>query len=276
MDLLIEKDNERLKLSELGLTVVDVEDSSPSIILDRRTVTNRSGVVLSGGQYGDKTISARGHFVVADVSMYEQLKTELNGLLVDIEPYYINRLIQSGSILYEFEIPGEKTGDIDFHSIEHIEQKYRYFVTNNGPLSFSFIGKSDEGLHFEFTFEFITARLPFGETVPYDRMVSGNFTYEGTAKNSQLEYPWLLELTSYGGSGQFFVEMNGRRFEFNRQTPLQSGDVIRISGIETRQNQANVNHYTNNEHFILKPGQNTLTTNFNGTMTIIDYVELYK
>lgn len=281
IDLLITKDNQEVKLSDFGLLTRDIDESSPSLTADRRTVKNRSGVILAGTQFVEKTIRVVGTFYASNLSSFEQTKEELNALLVDLNPYYITKMLPVNEGLYEFELPGEATGDVDLLEAEHEELKYRWKVYTDGNLAFDFVGRSQRGLLFRFTFNFITAELPFGETEPRTLEITNDFIeYMGTAHNSQLEYPWTLRLIADSEqSGSFSVQIGNCIFEHNSQTDLEVGDEFLLKGVETTKNRVNVNNYTNREHFVLEPQLNNripFETDFSGTIEILNFVEFYK
>lgn len=280
IDLLIQKRNEEIKLSDLGLLVQDIESTSPGLEVDFRSVKNRSGRIISGTRFSSKTVEVTGTFVASSLFQYEKLKDEVNALILDEEAYFITKMFPVENDLYSFQTPGESTDDLDLMSIEHEPYFYRYKVTSTSGIETSFQGKSDAGMLFRFSMEFITAELPFGETVPENVTVNGNIPYKGTAKNSQLEFPWTLRLTStVEQSGTFFAQLQGRLFEHASQTLIKAGDVFLLKGIETRKNGINVNHYTNQEHFILYPttsGINDFETSFVGKVEILNFVEFYK
>lgn len=281
IDLLVTKGNEETKLSDFGLLVQDIESSSPNLSVERRLVKNRSGTIIAGSQFTDKTIRVTGSFYASNLLHYENIVENVNGLLVNLEPFYITKMIPSDSELYGFELPGQSTSDLNLFDVQHERYKYRYKVFADGSLDFLFIGKSDKGLLFKFTFYFITAEMPFGESIPKTLAVNGSYVpYEGSAHNSQLEYPWTVRLVAdRQQSGTFTIQIGNRTFSHTSQTPIQSGDVFLIKGIETTKNGTNVNNFTNREHFILEPqanGRIPFDTSFEGTVEINNFVEFYK
>lgn len=281
IDLLITKNNENITLSDLGVFVQDVEYSPVQMVPNQRVVQGRSGVLHAGGRYASKSIRTTGKIQASGLFKYQNLIDYINGILIDTEPYYITQLLPIENSLYTYENPGESNGDLDLLNIPHSKYDYRFKVISESGINTTFLGKSDAGLLFRFTIDFITAELPFGETVPRNIELKSNaFKYNGTAPNSQLEYPWELRLTAdKAQSGNFMVEIDGRTFTYDSDIEIQAGDVFKLNGIETLKNGQNVTHYTNYEYFVLTPtfkGLNTFETDFEGTIEIIDYVELYK
>lgn len=279
MDLLIEKNRTPTKLSALGVSVRRIEDSSPILEADKRTVKGRSGVVYAGARYTSKQISIKARMYVPTIRAFELKKDELNGLLVDSEPFYITKMYPDNDELYGFELPGQSKRELDLLNVVHRKWHYRYLITIADKIEYSFLGKSNKGLLYDVAMAFETARLPFGETIPSDITVVNNqlIPYNGTADCSQLEHPWVLKLRSSGDQKVFFVEINNRRFTYQHSANLSAGDVIEIHGVETRLNRINVNGRTNYMHFILKGNStNRITTDFKGTMQIVNFVELYK
>lgn len=285
MDLLIEKDGRIRKLSELGLYNIAVDDSSPAVDISTRTVKGRNGRIFDGLTYTEKIIEVKARLTVPTMEAFFDKKDELNRYVLGDDGFYITKMHPVQDDLYGFELPGAKTGELNLGTIPHIAWKYRYKVVNNGSIEYEFIGKSSAGLKYNVSFGFVTSELPYGETVSENITLSTNtFDYAGTATLSQLEVPFIVELTANAQQTNFFLEIDERRFTYNHvQTPIQSGDKLRLTGIETRlftgSISDNVNNRTNFEYFVIKPKANKKipwATNFKGTIKIIGFKELYK
>lgn len=285
MDLLIEKDGRIRKLSELGLYNIAVDDSSPAVDISTRTVKGRNGRIFDGLTYTEKIIEVKARLTVPTMEAFFDKKDELNRYVLGDDGFYITKMHPVQDDLYGFELPGAKTGELNLGTIPHIAWKYRYKVVNNGSIEYEFIGKSSAGLKYNVSFGFVTSELPYGETVSENITLSTNtFDYAGTATLSQLEVPFIVELTANAQQTNFFLEIDGRRFTYNHvQTPIQSGNKLRLTGIETRlftgSISDNVNNRTNFEYFVIKPKANKKipwATNFKGTIKIIGFKELYK
>jgi len=258
------------------LDVKDIEESSPSLDVSYRTVTNRSGRTRTSSQFVVKTIRVVGSFYTSNLFDYEELKDTLNEKLVDQNSYYITKMLPVNDGFYGFELPGETIGDIDPLEAEHEEYKYRYNVILTDH-STDFRGRSKRGLLFDFEMSFETDSLPFGETESRDITVTNEIPYVGTADNSQLESPWFVRLTAtQEQEGDFYFRIGDRTFEHNSLTQIEVGDVFELRGIETRLNHSNINEYTNYEHFILTKGTNDIDTDFVGTIEIIGLKDFYK
>lgn len=263
-------------MSDLGLVVKDIDDSSPILDINYRSITSRSGRTRTSSRYGTKLIKVVGSFYTDSLFDYEELKDTLNEKLVSREPYYITKMLPKNEGLYEFELPGESTNDLDPLLIEHEPYKYRYHVVLTNHTT-NFIGRSNRGLLFEFEMNFETDGLPFGESKVRNITVTNSVTYNGTAKNSQLESPWYVKLTATQlQKGDFYFTLNGRKFEHHSLTQIKVGDVFELRGVETRLNHSNINEYTNYEHFILSKGVNNITTDFIGTIEIVGLKDFYK
>ena len=279
MDLLITKGTTSVKLSEYGFYNIDIEDSAPEVSLDKRAVSGRNGTVFGGATFTDKKIKATGRVSVATIQDFMAKKDDINGLLLDDEPFYITKMYPNNAELYNYQTPGQTMGDWDFIRRAHTAWHYRWKVTASEP-TFSFVGNSGQGLKYDFSVVFTTAEMPYGETKARDITLSGgSFTYAGTAKLSQLEVPFTVELTSTGGQSSFYLEIGKRRFEYTQSGNINSGDVFKITGIGTTKNQVNVNAKTNYGYFVLEPTPTkkiTYKTNFNGTIKILGFKELYK
>lgn len=280
MDLLVQKSDQSFTFSEIGLRIIDIDDSSSSLEVDSRTVKGRSGKIFAGSRFGTKKIKVSGRFTVPSIQLFMDKKDIVNGLLVDSEPFYITKMYPTNENIYDFELPGIKSGDLDLLNQAHTAWKYRWKVHISNEPDYNFVGKTSQGLKYNFTMTFETAELPFGETIPKTvSSVGGNLSYAGTAPFSQLEYPWTVELTSSGGQSSFYLEVDGRRWTYQHSAPLNSGDVIVMSGISTTLNKVNVTARTNHEYFILKPKITKsikVNTDFLGTIKFLNFMELYK
>lgn len=285
MDLLIEKDGQARKLSELGLYNIAVDDSSPAVDISTRTVKGRNGRIFDGLTYTEKTIEVKARLTVPTMEAFFDKKDELNRYVLGDDSFYITKMHPERDDLYDFELAGQTTGELNLKTIPHRAWKYRYKVVNNGSVEYEFIGKSSTGLKYNVSFGFVTSQLPYGETVPKDITLSTNtFDYAGTATLSQLEVPFVVELTANAQQTNFFLEIDGRRFSYNHvQTPIQPGNKLKLKGIETQLFTGsigdNVNNRTNFEYFVIKPKANKKipwSTNFKGTIKIIGFKELYK
>ena len=285
MDLLIEKDGQARRLSELGLYNITVDDSSPAVDISTRTVKGRNGRIFDGLTYTEKTIEVKARLTVSTMEAFFDKKDELNRYVLGDDGFYITKMHPERDDLYEFELAGQTTGELNLGTIPHIAWKYRYKVVNNGSVEYEFIGKSSAGLKYNVSFGFVTAELPYGETVPKDITLSTNtFDYAGTATLSQLEVPFAVELTAIADNTDFFVEIDGRRFTYrHEETPIRSGQKLLLRGIETvlasGTNETNVNNRTNFEYFVIKPKANKKipwSSSFRGTIKIIGFKELYK
>ena len=279
MDLLITKGTTSVKLSDYGFYNIDIDDSAPEVSLDKRAVSGRNGTVFGGATFTAKQIKVTGRVSVATIQDFMAKKDDVNGLLLDDEPFYITKMYPNNADLYNYQKPGQTTGDLDLIGQAHTAWHYRWKVTASEP-TFSFVGNPGQGLKYDFSVVFTTSEMPYGETKAKDITLSGgNFTYAGTAKLSQLELPFVVELTSTGGQSSFYLEIGKRRFEYTQSGNINSGDAFKITGIGTTKNQVNVNAKTNYGYFVIEPTPTktvTYKTNFNGAIKIVGFKELYK
>lgn len=279
MDLLITKGTTSVKLSDYGFYNINIDDSAPEISLDKRSVAGRNGTVFGGATFTAKVIKATGRVAVANVQGFLSMKDDIFGLLLDDEPFYINKMYPDSIDFYDYQVPGQTAGDLDFVNQPHTAWHYRWKVTASEP-TFSFVGNSGQGLKYDFSVVFTTAEMPYGETEAKDITLSGgSFAYAGTAKLSQLEVPFVIEMTSTGNQSGFYLEIGDNRFTYSQTGDINAGDVFKITGIETTKNLANVNARTNYAYFVIKPSPTkkvSYKTNFNGTIKILNFKELYK
>lgn len=279
MDLLITKGTTSVKLSDYGFYNINIDDSAPEISLDKRSVAGRNGTVFGGATFTAKVIKATGRVAVANVQGFLSMKDDIFGLLLDDEPFYITKMYPDSIDFYDYQVPGQTAGDLDFVNQPHTAWHYRWKVTASEP-TFSFVGNSGQGLKYDFSVVFTTAEMPYGETEAKDITLSGgSFAYAGTAKLSQLEVPFVIEATSTGNQSGFYLEIGDNRFTYSQTGDINAGDVFKITGIETTKNLANVNARTNYAYFVIKPSPTkkvSYKTNFNGIIKILNFKELYK
>ena len=279
MDLLITKGTTSVKLSDYGFYNINIDDSAPEISLDKRSVAGRNGTVFGGATFTAKVIKATGRVAVANVQGFLSMKDDIFGLLLDDEPFYINKMYPDSIDFYDYQVPGQTAGDLDFVNQPHTAWHYRWKVTASEP-TFSFVGNSGQGLKYDFSVVFTTAEMPYGETEAKDITLSGgSFAYAGTAKLSQLEVPFVIEATSTGNQSGFYLEIGDNRFTYSQTGDINAGDVFKITGIETTKNLANVNARTNYAYFVIKPSPTkkvSYKTDFKGTIKILNFKELYK
>nr|DAG34617.1 MAG TPA: distal tail protein [Caudoviricetes sp.] len=280
MDLLITKGTASVKLSDYGFYNINIDDSAPEISLDKRSVTGRNGTVFGGATFTAKVIKVTGRVAVTNVQEFLSLKDDIFGLLLDDEPFYITKMYPINTDFYNYQIPGQTAGDLDFVNQPHTAWHYRWKVTVEGEADFTFVGNYGQGLKYDFSISFITAELPYGETTPKTVTLANNqIAYAGTAKLSQLEVPFVVELTATGNQSGFYLEIGDNRFTYSQTGYIKAGDVFKITGIETTKNLANVNARTNYAYFVIKPSLTkkvSYKTDFNGTIKILNFKELYK
>lgn len=280
MDLLIDNQGVKTKLSELGLFLIDFNDDSISIDRERVTIKNRSGYKPSRNLFRDKIIDVNAKLLASDLYSLEEIKDKLNALLMTQSSFYVTKLLPANKDLYQFETPGQKKG-FDLTKIQTKEYKYRYQVFLSNQINYEFIGKTDQGLLYDVSFSLVTDSLPFGQTKPINEVLTGNLiNYSGTADCSQLEWPWYLKLTATESvPGQFYFSIGGQRFSYNSDVTIKANDVFLLKGYENTLNGLNINHKTNYQHFVLLTTTNnrlTFTTNFKGKIELINKTELYK
>lgn len=279
MDLLITKGTTSVKLSDYGFYNINIDDSAPEISLDKRSVAGRNGTVFGGATFTAKVIKVTGRVAVANVQGFLSMKDDIFGLLLDDEPFYITKMYPNNADFYDYQVPGQTAGDLDFVNQPHTAWHYRWKVTASEP-TFSFVGNSGQGLKYDFSVVFTTAEMPYGETEAKDITLSGgSFAYAGTAKLSQLEVPFVIEMTSTGNQSGFYLEIGDCRFTYSQTGDINAGDVFKITGIETTKNLANVNARTNYAYFVIKPSPTkkvSYKTDFKGTIKILNFKELYK
>ena len=92
MDLLIEKDDQARRLSELGLYNITVDDSSPAVDISTRLVKGRNGRIFEGQTYTEKTIEVKARLTVPTMEAFFDKKDELNRYVLGDDGFYITKM----------------------------------------------------------------------------------------------------------------------------------------------------------------------------------------
>ena len=283
MDLYIEKDELKTRMSSLGVLVQDIKVSNAVVESNRKRISGKNGNLFMGATLTEKKISVVGKYYVPDELQDELMKDRLNGVFADTEPYFITRMYNTGT-LYDFERPGQKSGFDLFKPESQRKYHYRYKVLLDGEIDYSFMGYSSRGLLYEVSFTFVTADVPFGVTIPKTLELpakSGFIEYKGTAPCSQLEWPWTVELTAKASSGNTFTFTIGKKvFRYTGSKTIVSGDVFRLEGSAFTLNSLNINEKTNLEYFVLEPNQEGFlpynTSMSNASIQLLNKVDFYR
>ena len=119
MDLLIEKGTTSVKLSEYDFYNIAIEESAPEISLDHRSVTGRNGMVFGGATFTTKQIKVTGRVSVATIQDFFAKQDDVTGLLLSTEPFYITKMYPNNADLYNYQKPGQTTGDLDLIGQAH-------------------------------------------------------------------------------------------------------------------------------------------------------------
>ena len=119
MDLLITKGTTSVKLSDYSFYNINIDDSAPEISLDKRSVAGRNGTVFGGATFTAKVIKVTGRVAVANVQGFLSMKDDIFGLLLDDEPFYITKMYPNNADFYDYQVPGQTAGDLDFVNQPH-------------------------------------------------------------------------------------------------------------------------------------------------------------
>ncbi|MGT2926856.1 phage tail domain-containing protein [Streptococcus cuniculipharyngis] len=281
MDLLLEQENISCRLTDLGVYNIVVSDGSPVIEVAKRDVKGRHGFIHDGVRFSHKSIKVTGRLMVSSIREFHRKRDELNGLLFTDRPFYITKLVPLVDSLYQFELPGQRTGDFPTsQTSSNRPWHYRYLVLMDSEIEFSFIGRSTAGLKYDVRLSFVTAESPFGETAAKTQSLSGGvFPYKGTAEASQLETPFVVELVATGGQTHFYLEIDGRRWTYEHGVTNQAGDKYLISALGTTLNGNSVTARTNYNYFVIRPNQLQeipYRTDFRGSIRLLDFKEFYR
>lgn len=283
MDLYIEKDELKTRMSSLGVLVQDAKVSNAVVESNRKRINGKNGNLFMGATHTEKKISVVGKYYVSDELQDELMKDRLNGIFADTEPYFITRMYSTGT-LYDFERPGQKRGFDLFKPDRQRKYHYRYKVLLDGEIDYIFQGFSEAGLLYEISFTLVTADVPFGMTEPETIELSGKggfIEYKGTAPCSQLEWPWAVEVTSNSNPGiALNVTIGNRTLRYEGNKSITPGDVFLLEGSSFTLNGLNINDQTNVEYFILEPSEQGFipysTSMISASIRLLNKVDFYR
>lgn len=261
-------------LSSLGASLLSFDEEPAQIDRVTQSFNGRNGLLDYGGRYTAKKITAT--FLIKADSISDDISKQnaINGLLSNIDGYYIQQLYSDGN-LYDFSRPGQTTGPISF-TVGTTTATKRFLVYRSDNNSPEFVGKSGDQLFSTWEIEFTTKKLPFGESAAQDINVSsgGSIQYDGTVANNQLESGWYVQITaSEAKSAGFDFTIGSHKWECSQA--IESGDVIKLAGITNLLNDVNFNALTNAEYFVLNPGSNAVTSTLAGTIVLKNVKNLY-
>lgn len=278
MDLEINQNGTISTLSQFGVYNIEIQESSPELEMESRTVKGRSGRIFDNANFKKKEIDVKGRIKVPSISSFYEKQDFLNGFFLSRVPYFIRKLVPEQDELYGFELPGNTSGDFNDKKRKLIPWKYRHEVLTTKEINFSFKGRFTGGLVYDLQIHFETVNLPFGQSDARDVLLSGGkIPYNGTETLSQLEVPFRIEFTSDGGQNAFYFRLNNHNFIFNQASNLESGTKITVFGHEVIMDGENANEKTNYEFFELHPFiENAYQTNFRGRIRILGLVDLFK
>ena len=283
MDLYIEKDGLKTRMSSLGVLVQDIQVSNAAVESNRKRINGKNGNLFMGATHTEKKISVVGKYYVSDELQDELMKDRLNGIFADTEPYFITRMYSTGTI-YEFERPGQKLGFDLLKPDKQRKYHYRYKVLLDGEIDYSFQGFSDAGLLYEISFTLVTADVPYGMTEPDTIELAGKggfIEYKGTARCSQLEWPWAVQVIANSSPGtKFTVTIGDRTLSYEGKKSIVSGDIFLLEGSSFTLNGLNINDQTNLEYFVLEPSERgfiSYNTSMNSaSIQLLNKVDFYR
>ena len=275
MDLSITKlDGTSTSLSSIGLQVIDIKETSPSIERISKSFDGRNGSLDYGGRHVDKQLIVSAMYSAASMSEDAKIENAINGLTSQIEPFYVTKFLNDGSI-YSFERPGGVTGDVTFANGSEDYKRYKVYRSDtNSP---EFKGKIGDKLISTIELEFTTVGLPYGESKPRSQaLTSGqSIKYNGNVACSQLEQSFYFVVTAKEASA------NGFTLTVDNQslivtTPVVAGDVYTLSGMNNTRGNQNINNKTNAGYFVLRPNAaNKITCSISADIQIKNLCDLY-
>ena len=275
MDLLITKLNgNSTSLSSIGLQVIEIKETSPSIKRIAKSFDGRNGSLDYGGRHVSKKLMVSAMYGAIGVSEDAKIESSINALTSQIEPFYITKLFKDGS-MYSFERPGQETGNLTFANGNEDYKRYKVYRSDtNSP---DFKGKIGDKLISTIDLEFTTVGLPYGESKPRSQVpVNGqSIVYNGNVACSQLEQSFYFIVKAKEKSN------NGFTLKVDNQTlivtsPVVAGDVYTLSGMNNTRGDQNINNKTNAGYFVLRPNAaNKVTCSISADIQIKNLCDLY-
>lgn len=275
MDLLITKlDGTSTSLSSIGLQVIGIKETSPSIERISKSFDGRNGSLDYGGRHVDKQLIVSAMYRATSMSEDAKIENSINGLTSQIEPFYITKFLNDGS-MYNFERPGGVVGDVTFTNGSEDYKRYKVYRSDtNSP---EFKGKIGDKLISTIELEFTTVGLPYGESKPQSQaLTSGqSIAYNGNVACSQLEQSFYFIVTAKEASA------NGFTLTVDNQslivtTPVVVGDIYTLSGMNNTRGNQNINNKTNAGYFVLRPNAaNKVTCSISADIQIKNLCDLY-
>ena len=144
MDLLVTKlDGKTTKLSTLGAQVYNFQESAPTISRTSKRFDGRNGSLDYGARHTDKKIKVSILLTANQVSGDNIAQQQINALLSQINPYYITK-IDGDDLMYDFERPGQKKGDLSFSGGAENNKRFKVYRTDTNVPDFQ--GKTGNNL----------------------------------------------------------------------------------------------------------------------------------
>lgn len=275
MDLLITKlDGNSTSLSSIGLQVIGIKETSPSIERIAKSFDGRNGSLDYGGRHVDKQLMVSAMYSATSMSEDSKIENSINGLTSQIEPFYITKFLNDGS-MYNFERPGDVIGDVTFTNGSEDYKRYKVYRSDtNSP---EFKGKIGDKLISTIELEFTTVGLPYGESKPRLQVLTSgqSIAYNGNVACSQLEQSFYFTVTAKEASA------NGFTLTVDNQslivtTPVVAGDVYTLAGMNNTRGNQNINNKTNAGYFVLRPNAaNKVTCSISADIKINNLCDLY-
>lgn len=275
MDLLITKLNgNSTSLSSIGLQVIDIRETSPSIERIAKTFDGRNGSLDYGGRHVEKKLTVSAMYGAAGMSEDARIESSINSLTSQIEPFYITKFFKDGS-MYDFERPGQATGDLKFANGNEDYKRYKVYRSDtNSP---DFKGKIGDKLISTIDLEFKTVGLPYGESKPRSQtLASGqSIAYNGNVACSQLEQSFYFVVTAKEASDNgFTLTVDDQQLIVT--SPVVVGDVYTLSGMNNTRGNQNINNKTNAGYFVLRPNvTNRVVCSISADIQINNLCDLY-
>lgn len=275
MDLLITKlDGKSTSLSSIGLQVIDIKETSPSVERIAKSFDGRNGSLDYGGRHVDKKVMVSAMYGAIGVSEDAKIESSINALTSQIEPFYITKLFKDGS-MYDFERPGQATGNLAFATGNEDHKRYKVYRSDtNSP---EFKGKIGDKLISTIDLEFTTVELPYGVSKPRSQTLanSQSIVYNGDVACSQLEqnFYFIVKAKEKSDSG-FTLTVDDQKLIVT--SPVVVGDVYTLSGMNNTRGNQNINNKTNAGYFVLRPGAaNKVVCSISADIKIKNLCDLY-
>ncbi|MFT8584641.1 phage tail domain-containing protein [Liquorilactobacillus hordei] len=272
MDLLVTQlDGTKRLLSQYNILITSFEEGAPTVSRNSSQLDQRNGSIDFGGWHKSKTIKVEGYMRANSQDEEELLRERIYALLTNVNGYYITQF--KNDDFNNYERPGEQTGEL-LDKITNYPSHKRFLVYCEEP-SFDFIGMTGGKILYKLSADFITLKLPYGESIAKDILITkGVVPYKGTVDCNQLEQQFSIQFVATKAATTLKIMLDEQTFLYSGSVTV--GDVFLLGGFSFTKNALSIVSNTNYQYFIFHArSANHLTSSIAGVIKILGFQNLY-